>query len=81
MNEICYSYLLTMKRIKANQVGARKKRGDAEAQRMAIRGVFFASLRLRGEKFPLIFSLASFDTNHCLLTRLSAFALFSKLYY
>jgi len=56
-----------MKRIKANQVGARKKRGDAEALRMAIRGVFFASLRLRGEKFPLIFSLASFDTNHCKL--------------
>jgi len=53
-----------MKRIKANQVGARKKRGDAEAQRMAIRCVCFASLRLRGEKFPLIFSVASFDTNH-----------------
>jgi len=31
---------------------------------MAIKGVFFAPLRLRGEKFPLIFSLASFDTNH-----------------
>jgi len=31
---------------------------------MAIRCVFFAPLRLRGEKFPLIFSLTSFDTNH-----------------
>jgi|GEM_PF-2128024 len=34
---------------------------------MTTRGVFFASLCLRGEKFPLIFSLASFDTNHCIL--------------
>jgi len=53
-----------MKRIKPTKLGQEKKRGDAEAQRMAIRGVFFASLR-RGEKFLLILSLAGFDTNHC----------------
>jgi len=49
-----------VKRIKANRWWGKKNRG-AEAQGMAIRGVFFESLRFSDEKFPLIFSSAVFS--------------------